>query len=352
MKVLFLYTELSAYFLSCLENFSKKKDIEIHVVHWAQNREAPFRFTFPNTIQFYKRAEFDTARLSILANNISPDLIYSSGWKDKSYLSVCGKFRKKNIPVIVGFDNKWTGSLKQIAGSLLSKKIIHKNFSHCWIPGNPQLEFARRLKFSDNAILQGCYSCDHEFFYARYLEFKYAKKKKFPHRFIFTGRYYEFKGIKDLWQAFTEFQKESPNDWELWCLGTGDIKPIVHPKIKHFGFVQPKDMAKFICDTGVYVLPSHFEPWGVAVHEFASAGFPIICSHEVGAASAFVKNGENGIVFSSGRVDELKKTLKAIASMPDEKLFTMGEKSALLSDKITPSKWADTLLSVLNKKLR
>ncbi|HEY4797626.1 MAG TPA: glycosyltransferase, partial [Bacteroidia bacterium] len=173
------------------------------------------------------------------------------------------------------------------------------------------------------------------------------KKNKFPHVFIFVGRYYEFKGIKELWQSFIELQNESPNDWELWCLGTGDVPPVIHPKIKHFGFVQSNDMVDVIRNGGVFILPSTFEPWGVVVHEFASAGFPLICSNEVGATELFLKENENGFLVPAGSIPKLKSAMKKMISLPDERLNLMGEKSVTLASQITPEKWADSLIKII-----
>ncbi|TAL63116.1 MAG: glycosyltransferase [Bacteroidetes bacterium] len=347
MKILFLYTELAGYFISCLDNLSKR-GMEIHLVHLPVNKEAPFNFFFDEKIFRYLRNQFDNKRLMELASTISPDAIYCSGWTDKGYLGVCKSF-KNTIPVILGFDNKWTGSIKQRGAVLLAKQLIHRAFTHCWIPGKAQLEFAHRLRFAEDRILTGFYSCNYKFFHGLFLQFREQKKKKFPHRFIFTGRYYDFKGIRDLWEAFVAFKEENSNDWELWCLGTGNVTPEIHPDIKHFGFVQPIDMDKFISETGVFILPSHFEPWGVAVHEFASAGFPIICSNKVGAAETFLKNGRNGFIFQSGNIIELKNILKKISLMRDVKLMELGEKSAELARQITPDKWSDCLCSVLKQ---
>jgi glycosyltransferase involved in cell wall biosynthesis len=214
------------------------------------------------------------------------------------------------------------------------------------------MEFAKRLGFNKQNTLTGLYSCDYSFFHNLFLQCKEEKQKKFPHRFIYVGRYYDFKGVTDLWHAFIDLQKEFPNEWELWCLGTGDVPPIVHPKIKHFGFVQPKDMQKFIAECGVFVLPSRFEPWGVAVHEFASAGFPLLCSDEVGAAEMFLKNNENGFMFKAKNILQLKNVMKKIISLSDDKLFSMGEMSAELAKQITPDRWADTLFQIANNKPR
>lgn len=347
MKILFLYTELAGYFISCLRELSKK-GVEIHIVHWPVNPEAPFVFSLPEGVKPYDRKKFNSRQLAELAKKISPDAIYCSGWIDKDYLKVCKDYRSR-IPVIVGFDNKWKGTLKQKAGSLLSKILIHRYFSHCWIPGKPQLSYAHHLKFVDENILTGFYSCDYDFYQSLYEKHMESKRKKFPHRLIFVGRYYDFKGVTDLWSAFIELQKESPNDWELWCLGVGDIAPIVHPRIRHFGFIQPDKMEKFISESGVFVLPSRFEPWGVAVHEFASAGFPLICSDEVGAASDFLTDGQNGFLFRAGHISELKIALKKMLSLSDESLFKMGEKSAERAAQITPGTWSNTLISAVVK---
>lgn len=346
MKILFLYTELAEYFLACVHAFIFNRNAEVHIVRYAVNKEAPFLFAFPDNLKIYERNQFSKKSIMDLADKISPDVIYCSGWIDKEYLSVCEKYRHK-IPVIVGFDGKWTGSFRQRLGVLFKEITINKYFSHCWIPGNPQMEFAIRLGFDKKNILSGFYSCDYNFFHDIYSGAIESKKRKFPHRFIFVGRYYEFKGVQYLWQAFSELSDESKNDWELWCFGTGNVHPVQHPKIKHFGFVQPKEMARYISETGVFILPSRFEPWGVVVHEFAAAGFPLLCSHAVGAASVFLKENENGFIFQSKNLNELKSVMRKIIAMSDEQLFQMGEKSAELASQITPDKWANTLRSVI-----
>lgn len=345
VKILFLYTELAGYFLSCIEELLKE-NVEAHIIRWPVNNEAPFNFNFSEKIKLYERADYSSEQLISLSKQISPDIIYCSGWIDKGYLNVCRKFKNK-IPVIVGFDNQWKGSLKQYIASLIGRFTILKSFNYCWVPGELQYKYAHKLGFKNEKILTGFYSCDYDFFHKQFLLNKENKKNNFPKKFIYVGRYYEFKGVKDLWNAFTDLQKEFPNNWELWCLGVGDIEPVNHSKIKHFGFVQPSEMPHFIKNTGVFILPSHFEPWGVVLHEFASAGFSLICSDEVGARTAFLKNGYNGYIYKAGNKNELKDLMKKIIQTSDKKLLEMGERSRELASSITPKKWVSTLLSVL-----
>lgn len=351
MKILFLYTELAGYFLSCIEALTQKNEVEIHIVKWSVNKEAPFVFNFPEKVKVHEKNNFPLNELKKLVREISPDLIYCSGWMDKDYIKICKEYKRK-IPVIVGFDSQWKGTVKQRMAVIASSILIKNHFSHCWVPGQRQIDFGERLGFKKQNIYTGFYSADFSFFNKFYLKNHESKKRNFPKRFIYAGRYYDFKGVKDLWKAFIELQNESPNAWELWCLGTGDIAPVQHPKIKHFGFVQPKEMDKYIAATGVFILPSRVEPWGVVVHEFAAAGFPLICSHEVGAADAFLIEKENGFIFKAKNVEELKSSMHKMISLPDEKLFAMGEKSNILAQQITPDKWANTLMSILNNNVR
>lgn len=345
-RILFLYTELAGYFLSCVSELLKQ-DVEVHIVRWPVNKEAPFDFSFADKIKIYERRDLDRAKLIALAEKISPDIIYSSGWVDRDYVAVCRKFKNK-IPVIVGFDNQWRGTLKQHMACALAPFTIHRSFSHCWVPGDLQYEYALKLGFKKEHILTGFYSADVPFFHNRYIANREEKKKNFPKRFIYVGRYYAFKGVQDLWEAFSQLQDEQANEWELWCLGIGDIEPFDHSKIKHFGFVQPSEMDRFVRETGVFVLPSHFEPWGVVVHEFAASGFPLIVSDEAGARTAFVGEGENGYIYKAGDKEALKNVLRKVMQLPADKLFEMGERSVEKAKQVTPAKWVTSLLSVLN----
>jgi hypothetical protein len=67
----------------------------------------------------------------------------------------------------------------------------------------------------------------------------------------------------------------------------------------------------------------------------------------VGAAEAFIKEGENGYIYASGNVQELKRYIERITALSDDKLREMGRVSRDLSSSITPAKWADTLMKIV-----
>ena len=346
MNVLILYTELADYFLACLKQLENHVD-EIHVIHWPLRDEAPFEFKVPDNVILHNKTS-NQMELLKLSKLINPSLILCSGWVDRNYLKIV-KFYSKKIPTVLLFDNQWKASLKQGLGLLLSPFLIKNKFSNVWVTGSSSKSFAKKLGFSDDKILTGLYSADtpkFSLFRQKYLE---SKNNQFPKVFLYVGRYVRHKGIFDLWNAFIELQNEYPTEWELWCLGTGEEfeNRILHQKIKHFGFIQPLEMNKYLSKAGVYILPSIYEPWGVSVHEMASAGFPMLLSKNVGSSEEFFEENINGYLFSSGNKFEIKQKLKKIINLSDSDLYTMGNKSFDLSLRNSPEIWAEKLISLL-----
>jgi glycosyltransferase involved in cell wall biosynthesis len=341
-NILFLYTEIAGYTLACLRALTGT-GASVHLVRWPVNQEAPFDFNFGDKLNVYSRHELSHEQLAALADRVKPDAIVCSGWVDKGYVEVCRKWKSK-IPVILAMDNKWTGSLRQQLARLAAPVKVKRNFNRVWVPGTQQFEFARKLGFAEKHIATGFYSADVSAFAA--LAVANNKAQDYPHRFVFTGRYYEFKGLPELWRAFIRL-RETGCKWELWCAGTGDLAPVQHEGIKHLGFVQPSAMAELMKQTGVFVMPSRTEPWGVVLHEFAAAGFPVICSREVGAASAFVNEGVNGYLYKAGNEEALYQLMLKITTLSDVQLRQMGTHSAAKAQQITPQRWAATLHSFI-----
>lgn len=343
MKIVFLYTELAAYFLKCCEKLSEKA--EIHIVHWPVNKEAPFNLQVNREITLYSKSNFNSSELKRLVEQLQPDILICSGWIDKEYLKICRRYFKR-IPTVLTCDTQWKGNLKQHLAVVISRFTLLRIFSHAWVPGEIQMKYVLKLGFEAKHIQEGFYCCDLDLFNAIYNK---RKEKRFAvdtKRFVFIGRYYDFKGLPELWKAFEELHEEEPNEWELWCLGTGSLNGPQHNKIKHLGFVQPEELEPILMQGTVFILPSRFEPWGVVVQEMAAAGFPMLLSEAVGAAEKFLEQKRNGFVFCSGDKNELKKQLKKIIHLSENQLIEMSEHSHVLAQKITPEGWTKNVEAI------
>lgn len=349
MNILFLYSELAGYSIACMKKVMElNPQVKITVIRWPINKEAPFQFDF-GAIEVHEKNTFSEEQLITFVKKINPTLIVCSGWMDKTYVKICQIYKGK-IPTVLTLDNHWRGDIKQHLAQLLSPFFIKTRFSHAWVPGEKQYAFARKLGFKVDKIKKGFYSADVELFTTYRNRLKIETDGQYPKRLLYVGRYVEHKGIFDLWKAFTELQAEQPNDWELWCVGTGDQweNRVQHPKIKHVGFLQPNEFDEVITNTSVYILSSHFEPWGVSLHEFVAVGYPVICSDEAGSSEQFLKNNENGFLFQSGDVTQLKKAMVNIMQLNTADFKKMQQKSVELGQTITPNTWARTLMSFVS----
>jgi len=345
-KILILYTELADYSLACFRAL-KQDGVELWLVHWPVNAEAPFKFDLSFCDRHLSRKDLNVNHLRQEIEAFQPHLILCSGWIDKTYVAICRSWFGK-IPTVLTLDNHWRGTAKQQLARLLSPISLRRTFSHAFVPGRPQKDYALKLGFPEERISLGFYSADTYRFLVYYKNIMEQKSGAFPKRFLFVGRYVRHKGIFELFTAFIEFRK-THTEWELWCAGTGaEFEHRVESEgIRHFGFVQPSEMEPILSETGVYILPSHFEPWGVSVHEMAVAGFPMLLSDEVGAKEAFMTEGKNGKTFKSGNAQQLFDAMCWISEQTDEKLLEMGRLSHELGMKNTPEIWASTLLSIL-----
>jgi len=341
-RVVILFSRLSDYMLSIFKYWVSISDVEIYIIYSrVDGVEAPYIFDEEmKSIYLYSREKYNHDTLSSLVRDINPYMILCSGWSDRSYLRVVSQYSGK-IATIISMDNHYNSSFKQRLATLLSLFTIKRLFSHIWVPGEPQLLYAKKLGFSDEEIRRGFYVANIDNFSIDIIN----PKRIFTKRFIFVGRYIEHKGVEDLWRSFIELQEEYPNEWELISIGTGPLyeSRAIHPKIKHLGFVQPQEMREYISKGGVFILPSHFEPWGVVVHEFALAAFPMILSDKVGASTQFLDNGINGYIFKSQNIESLKDKMRSIISKDISKLRDMGEESYKKATSVDRDKWIDSI---------
>ncbi len=344
MKILFLYTELAEYTIACMQALKNQLEVdEISVIHYPVNPEAPFKFNFRGIGKFVSISSFRNKKeLFDLVDNFQPDKIIVSGWINKWYNEVCRRYRKKAVTVMT-MDNHYKGTLKQKIFSFVFPILFKRNYKYCWVPGPPQAIYALRLGFGKNQIFQGFYCCNEEKFDSIYKSVIEQKFVKFPRKFLCVARYVSQKNYDRLWNSFIQWQDNNPNEWELWCAGTGEgfENRINHPKIRHLGFVQPQEWDHIIRETGVFVLASLDEPWGVAVQEFACAGYPLFISNTIGAGSVFFEG--NGYNFNPEIDAEILKGFDYFNSLDDKELNHLSHISHKNSKWITLEKWAMTV---------
>jgi len=340
-SILICYYEVADYFVNVVNLLSK--EVNVHLIHYPISTEAPFEVLFKDEVETYQINHLSQDKIRELFQKINPNLIFFAGWNNPIYNSLIPFLDRSQISLL-GFDNSLNNSIEQLLKAKYFQLFKRKTFDFCFVPGEGQKKLARKMGFLENQIYTGAYTANVNQF-IRIFE----KKSRLEKSILYVGRYVKHKGIFELWDAFTELVDEGFNNWNLICAGAGDQweKRKIHSNIKHLGFVQPNEMEPILMDTSIYVLPSHFEPWGVSVHEMAAAGFPLVLSDQIGSAEAFLEEGKNGISFPAKNKNALKAALKQMMQKSENELQEMGEYSHQLAQKITPQKWVETIQKIL-----
>lgn len=355
VKALFLYSELAPYVLSCLERLIADHGVEVHLVRWPVNPEAPFDLKFGPGIHLYERSELDDDNLLSHALAIDPQVVFASGWMDKGYLRVCRAMHGMGKPTVMCSDTAWRGDARQWLATVGARIMFPGTFSHAWVTGEDQRTYAQKLGFADDRIRTGFYAADIDRFLPVGDALLKERTTSWPHRFLCVARYIPTKQQQLLCDAFAELCNEgAARDWELHLAGTGeDFEQVIssesgrHPRIKHHGFVQPDAMPELLRGSGVFVLPSSSEPWGVVVHEQACAAFPLLLSDAVGARERFLEADINGRLFPSESIDELREALRSFIILEDADLHRMGLRSRELGAQWGPQQWAGTAMGFI-----
>jgi glycosyltransferase involved in cell wall biosynthesis len=351
MKFLFLYAELMPNLISVLRTLIEQYSADIHVVYWDNRKKTPYIPATIKGINFYKRSEYGFKKIINLVENIKPDSIYVVGWMDYTYLWIVAFYRRKGIPIIVGFDDWWKGTFKQLIAKLISPIITKVFFSHAQVSGPRQYEYAKRLGFNDKAILQNLLSCDTEIFRKGYLALE-NKRKEYPNTYLYVGRFSPEKGIDLLAAAFEKYRTYYNGKWNLVCIGNGPLLDTLNGRsgIVVRGFTTQAELLKAMMDAGVFVLASIRDLSPLVVHEAACAGMPMILSSNVGNIPLFMIHNYNGLVFDAGAVDELAKALYFMSIKSIEELILMGERSHKLSHRFDPEMVAASFVSCIQNK--
>lgn len=348
-RILFLYSEVVGYLIPLFRVLAEEYNATVKVVHWDHRKLKPYTPPVIDHVEFVPRSRYSRSDLLQIAREYNPVLTYVSGWMDPDYLAVCKFIRRElRAPVVSGFDDKWTGSLRQVIGSLVFPYLYRQYFSNAWVAGPYQYHYVRNLGFKDDEIIFDLLSANT---HAYSIPTSRTKIQSPNPSFIYVGNFRLVKGTDILLAAYKLYREQLDGRWSLTLIGNGELEEaakatkgvIVHP-------YSSEDEIRAIADTcSVFILPSRNDQWGVVVHEFALLGFPMILSTNVGARAAFFIDGFNGISFESESVTDLARCMKQMETSNDATLTRYSRNSMALGSRISNRTSAANLMSIQHK---
>jgi len=153
---------------------------------------------------------------------------------------------------------------------------------------------------------------------------------------LYLGRIHKIKGIDLLVKAYAYLTKKMNfKDVVLVIAGPDDgylseVKSLVQSlgvssSVLFTGPLYGRDKLEAYVDSDVYVLPSRYETFPTGLLEAYACGKPVIASN-VGGLKELVINGETGLLFEAGNVEQLADRLLYLLNH-DEESKDMGKKA-------------------------
>lgn len=338
MRVAFLWSHSSGYFESCVETLLNRPDVEVFVSCLKPQASAPYRPHLLERARWVEwAAEPEMASLRQELDDFEPDVVCVSSWHVPAYRAIA-KLRKGSSLRILCMDNPWRGSWKQYLGTATSAFYVRPLFDYAWVTGERQAQFACRLGFGTHEILHGLYAADVSRFDG--LDPVLAR----PEAFIFTGRLAEAKGVRQLAAAYTDYRERASKPWPLVVAGSGPLAGVLQgPGVESRGFIQPEELPVLLNSGQIFVMPSLYEHWGVALHEAAAAGLPLVTTPAVGASVHLCQDRYNGRLVDPRYTRHFSAALLELSlSAPDRACFGLASRG--LARQFTPKRWVDTLV--------
>lgn len=257
----------------------------------------------------------------------NPDIIICFGW-DHLNAYVANHWARKNNKKFIFFaestvnEKSWRRTL---SSPLVKYFVAHVDLF--WAGGTRAKEYLMQLGAPEKKIQLLHNSIDIDFFTKKAQEFSAGEKQKLKNKLglktskviLFIGQLIERKGVFELLEGFSSYQKTDP-DVSLLFVGSGQEKEKMQKIIKEQdiqnvffgGFVQYEETYKYYAISDLFILPSHEEVWGLVINEAAACGLPIITTTVTGASVDLICEGKNGYVIKPKCAECITKAIEKV----------------------------------------
>ncbi len=258
------------------------------------------------------------------------DAIWVHGWSWFCSLQVVLAADKLGIPIFIrGESNELaevTHPLKRRLKKVVLDWLFEKMTGFLYI-GTLNRQFYKNYGIDDDRLFCVPYAVDNDYFQQRAMS-AFNQREELrrtlnldPGRpiILYAAKLIDVKRPQDLLAAYRLLSADGVQEPDPYLLFVGDgiLRPTLEAEaqatnwhsIRFLGFRNQSEMPAMydLCD--VLVLPSDFEPWGLAINEVMNAGKAVIVSDRVGCAADLVIEGQNGRTYPMGDIAALAEVI-------------------------------------------
>lgn len=271
----------------------------------------------------------------------APDVVLMHSWHVKAYRATLDVLPAGTLRVL-WMDNVWRNVPKQWVGRAVSRWYVRPLFDAVMVPSDRTEFFARRLGFEEGDVIRGSLSADTHLFGSPPVPGDELARRA---SFVACLRLVDHKGADVLADAYRRYRARTGAPWSLQLIGIGPMETHfegLDGVVRH-GFQPPARVAELMRASSCLVVPSRIDPFGVVVHEGALSALPIVSTYLVGAAPAYVQDGQNGWMVASGDAEALAVAMQHLSELDADELGRMSQVSRSLAERTSSAGWARNL---------
>jgi glycosyltransferase involved in cell wall biosynthesis len=371
IKIAYFLSHPIQYFSPLMEEISKEIDLHVYYfsdtsikgivdkgfgqkIKWDTPLLNGYNYTF---LKNYSRSKslsnktFDAVNFGVISEiaNRKYDILIINGWSYFSNILVLliGKIFGKSV--YLRSENPLCAELKKSKRNIFFKKIFLKYFIFKLVDkllyiGEESKDFFTFYGVPSHKLIYTPYAVNNIFFESEYIKYKNKRKEilnelnlPINHKVIlFSAKYIHVKRPMDLIMAFEKIK--IPNV-TLVMVGEGSLRNQMESyinnrkieNIKLTGFVNQSVISKYYSIADVFVMCSEFEPWGLSINEAINFNIPVVVSDIVGSLPNLVFDGQNGLIYKMGEVNELSNCINRIIDGEIEKVNKTSVNNQILS---------------------
>jgi glycosyltransferase involved in cell wall biosynthesis len=246
--------------------------------------------------------------------------------------------------------------------SLKSRRV--RKFSAALVGGPRHRAYLAKLGIPPDRVALGYNAVDHAAFqhWAAEARNDPSARNGLPDRpyFVAANRFVPEKNLPRLIDAFARYRRDAAADraWDLVLCGSGPDRSAVEAAIEASGsadaihrpgFVQARELARWLAFASAFVHPSLMEPWGLVVNEAATCGLPLLVSDRAGCVETLVPDppGTTGRRFDPFDVDEITTALAWVSGLPAAERAAIGQRARETVEPWGPDRFAQGTLEAL-----
>lgn len=160
----------------------------------------------------------------------------------------------------------------------------------------------------------------------RYSNLDAVMQQKEPAEILWVGRFLDWKHPDDVLTVAEKLKNEGCK-FSMKLIGTGEKEERLREMVKEKnlesyvqmpGSMKPEEVRKNMESAAIFLFTSdRMEGWGAVVNEAMNSGCAVIASDAAGSPPYLIQNGENGMLYPSGDVEELFQKTKALLDSPE-----------------------------------